>query len=222
MASILTYQNDFECKAGYYRIGYQCFKEPTNTLPNPGALFYSGVNYPYNIFLKLGEETVLQTEIEKGYALEFWFMIDNVIYKDFKEGKKYNYFYAYPHEIYLKVEKQSDNSLKKFYYYRYIPRANDEHDITDLIDQYEWNKILIFVETEKRSIIVYVNFNKRERKILTGNSGELKLENILFCTKRSITLNYPDCISKGTVIYWASAYYIGIFLHQLLILYNLF
>jgi hypothetical protein len=48
-SAILTYQNDFECTNGYYRIGYQCIQKPSNSLPNKGALFYSKVNSPYNI-----------------------------------------------------------------------------------------------------------------------------------------------------------------------------
>jgi hypothetical protein len=48
-SSILTYQDKFECNACYNRIGYQCLRESTRDAPNEGDLFYSGVNYPYNI-----------------------------------------------------------------------------------------------------------------------------------------------------------------------------
>ena len=47
---ILTYQDKFEWNAGNSnRIGYQCLREPTRDVSNESALFYSGVNYPYNI-----------------------------------------------------------------------------------------------------------------------------------------------------------------------------
>ena len=85
-------------------------------MPNPGALFYSGINNPYNIYQDFCSETIFQSEIKGGYVLEFWFMIDNVIYTDFEINNKYNYFYAEPHEIYFK---KIDN-LNKKYYYQYI------------------------------------------------------------------------------------------------------
>ena len=40
-SSILSYQNDFQCKTGFYRIGYQCFEAPIEERENEGALFYS-------------------------------------------------------------------------------------------------------------------------------------------------------------------------------------
>ena len=49
-SSILSYQNDFQCKTGFYRIGYQCFEAPIEERENEGALFYSGFNHPYNIY----------------------------------------------------------------------------------------------------------------------------------------------------------------------------
>ena len=130
-------------------------------------------------------------------------MIDNVIYTDFEINYNYTLFYAEPHEIYLN---KIDN-INKTYYYHYIP-ADYIHDITNLIHKYEWNKFLIFVDKGETSINIYINFNKAEKINISGISGRLSLNNIVFCSKKTISspLKYPNCISNRT-IRWASAYY---------------
>ena len=106
-------------------------------MPNPGALFYSGINFPYNIYQKFTNDFL--NEVVNGYVLEFWFMIDNVIYTNFLNDKEYHYFFSKPHEIFIK---------NKIYYYRFKYNNIYEkiEELTPLIHQYEWNKILIFVD----------------------------------------------------------------------------
>ena len=196
-SSILTYQNDFSCKTGYTRIGYQCFDSIES--PNPGALFYSGKNYPYNIYQSFTNDFI--SLIGNGYVLEFWFMIDNVIYntKSKNDGKIYHFFNAKPHELYIK---NSD------YFYKFS--GSVENEITYLIHQYEWNKILIFADATIsgiKQIRVVVNFDKANTKIIDASSGDLTLTYIAFCSNEPELL-YPECVSRNSVpINWASAYY---------------
>ena len=68
-SSILEYQDKFECNPGYIRIGYQCLLEPTKNNPNEGALFYSGLNYPYNIYHSFSSEFL--DDLNMNYVLEF-------------------------------------------------------------------------------------------------------------------------------------------------------
>ena len=210
-ASILTYQNDFACLTGYSRIGYQCFNLVEE--PNPGALFYSGINYPYNIYQSFSNDFI--SLIGNGYVLEFWFMIDNVIYNSsiFQINEKYHYFYSKPHEIY--VQKSDINSLK--YVYLFSPGGSEpDHyeDLTTLIHQYEWNKILIFVDATIsgiKEIRVVVNFDKKNTIKFDVNGG-LNLAFIAFCSTdpnedNTGFFNAPECVSRGKPINWASAYY---------------
>ena len=208
-SAILTYESDFECNSGFMRIGYQCFRQPTNTLPNKGALFYSGFNYPYNIYQDFTKSTSFQTQIESGYVLEFWFMIDNVINTNFIQNEEYFYFNANPHEVYLK----KDNTGKLNYIYR-LKTSSIEKDLTELIHQYEWNKILIFTDNVKKNIVIYVNFNKAKKIEFTeSGSIDLKLNSIVFCSNAPANTGsplYPKCReSPNTItdIKWASAYY---------------
>ena len=205
-SSILTYQNDFACKTGYTRIGYQCFDGPTFEDPNPGALFYSGLNYPYNIYQSFTNDFI--SLIGNGYVLEFWFMIDNVIMNstNFVSGKKYHYFNAKPHDVY-----REDNK----YYYRFSGKngRQDTVEITDLMHQYEWNKILIFSDATIsgiKEIRVIVNFDKANIKTVDVSSEDITLTYIAFCSNDPVsesTLIYPECVSRGNPINWASAYY---------------
>ena len=206
-SSILTYQSDFECKEGFNRIGYQCIQEPTKNLPNKGALFYSGINYPYNIKHSFGSD--VKNALETNYIIEFWFMIDNALYTDFTTDEKYHYFFIHPHEIYLK--KDSDDNIN--YYYRFYPSLS-ETLITpsDLINKYEWNKILIFPDKDKKEVKLIINFDKAHPVITSVGSSvsdsKFYLSYIIFCTyQRSSTdsLKYPQCQLDG--IKWASAYY---------------
>ena len=203
-SSILTYQNDFACKTGYTRIGYQCFDGPTFEDPNPGALFYSGINYPYNIYQSFTNDFI--SLIGSGYVLEFWFMIDNVIMNqtNFVSTKKYHYFNAKPHDVYIENQK---------YFYRFSGKNNIEHkkEITDLVHQYEWNRILIFADATisgKKEIRVVVNFDKVNTKKIDVSSEEITLTYIAFCSNDpDINLLYPECVLRGNSINWASAYY---------------
>ena len=201
-ASILNYQNDFACLTGLTRIGYQCF----NNLEakNKGALFYSGINYPYNIYQSFTNDFL--SLIGSGYVLEFWFMIDNVIYNNtnFKTDVKYHYFNAKPHEIYVENHK-----------YYYLFNSGDgplyyKQELTGLIHQYEWNKIVIFADATisgVKEVRVYVNFDKIPKKIEV-TKGELTLTYISFCSNApDLELNYPECVVSGNKINWASAYY---------------
>jgi hypothetical protein len=201
-SSILTYQNDFACLTGYTRIGYQCFNEVEE--PNPGALFYSGINNPYNIYHSFTNDFI--SLIGSGYVLEFWFMIDNVIMNqtNFEPGKKYHYFNAKPHDVYIE-------DLK--YYYRFSGKNSreDKEEITSLVHQYEWNKILIFADATisgKKEIRVVVNFDKANTKKIDVSSEEITLTYIAFCSNDpDINLLYPECVLRGNSINWASAYY---------------
>ena len=182
-SSILTYQNDFECVDKYYRIGYQCIPEPSNNSPNKGALFYSGINYPYNIVHTFSND--VQKEIGNNYVLEFWFMIDNTIYTDFNTADTYHYFYAAPHEIYMK---------NKEYFYR-LKGSSTKQITPGLIHQYEWNKILIFVKGDKNEVDLIINFDK-EGTIPIPISGSYVLKNIAFCSQtRNTGGNYPYYIA---------------------------
>ena len=201
-ASILNYQNDFECLTGFTRIGYQCFNGLET--PNQGALFYSGINYPYNIYQSFTNDFL--TLIGSGYVLEFWFMIDNVVYNktNFVTGKKYHYFNAKPHEVYVEKNGGTLN-------YKYAFNSNEKIvDISDVIEQYEWNKIVIFADATisgKKTIRLYVNFDKEKMKSFDVNS-DLTLTYIAFCSNDpDINLNYPECVSRGKKVNWASAYY---------------
>ena len=204
-SSILAYQEKFECNPGYNRIGYQCILEPTRNSPNEGALFYSGVNNPYNIHHNFTNNTLIN-EFDKNYVLEFWFMIDNVIYKrkDFKQNEKYYYFLSDPHELYLIKE-----AAKKYnYFYNY--NENNEIKITELIHQYEWNKILIFVDKDKKLITIYINFDKANKKTLSISEA-LNLKFIAFCSNTEVyyrEFKSPICPTRNNKkINWASAYY---------------
>ena len=215
-SSILTYQEKFECNAGYNRIGYQCLQDPTRDSPNEGALFYSGVNYPYNIIHKFSNE--VKNELDMQYILEFWFMIDNVIYTKFPNGKYY-YFYSIPHEVYLE---KTGTDLQYYYLYN-RPISDNKITLTGLIHQYEWNKILIFVDKEEKLISIIVNFNKKRIQTIslteahiTNSNKYLNLDYIAFCSKKgenivNTALNYkfksPSCINNNADIKWASAYY---------------
>ena len=201
-ASILSYQSDFACKTGYNRIGYQCFETPIEksddeTKENFGALFYSGFNYPYNIYQSFTNDFI--SLIGNGYVLEFWFMIDNVIYdkSNYKAGEKYHYFLAKPHEVYIE-----DSII----YYRFDSRITAV--ITSYLHPYEWNKILIFADStvsNKKEIRLVINFEKVEPTI-TVDQGQLTLTYIAFCSKDP-ELSYPLCVMKGLEVQWASAYY---------------
>ena len=211
-ASILTYQNDFTCLTGYRRIGYQCFNEIEEK--NPGALFYSGYNYPYNIYQSFTNDFI--SLIGNGYILEFWFMIDHVIYDSnkFESQKNYHYFYAKPHEIY--VIKDASNNLN--YYYKFTAESKPPLDLTELLHRYEWNKILIFVDATisgKKEIRVIVNFyfNKEileKNHTINVTTGDMTLTYIAFCSNDPNTKGdfiYPECVSRNREIRWASAYY---------------
>ena len=192
-SAILTYESDFECKQGYNRIGYQCLSEANSVNPNEGALFYSGINYPYNIF----HEVEIKNNLNGKYVLEFWFMIDHVIYTNFRDNKVY-YFYAFGHEVYL--QKLSNGGIE--YHYKY--GSTDVVNLNDLLSKYEWNKFLIFVNEEKKTIKLVINFNKKESidlyDIVVQNNNYIK-----FCSnQRGDRLYYPNC---NTNITWASAYY---------------
>ena len=218
-SSILTYENDFECNQGFYRIGYQCFRQPTNSFPNKGALFYSGFNYPYNIYQDYRKSSSFRTQINSGYVLEFWFMIDNVINTEFQNDKEYFYFNADPHEVYLK---KVDGKLG--YWYRYTSALNTKNiEFTELIHQYEWNKILIFsdnvAKADNKYIVIYVNFNKANKKIVeVSKSEDLTLNSIVFCSNNP-SPKYPKCRKENsiTTIKWASAYYNNIRVWDILI-----
>ena len=196
-SSILTYENDFECTDGYYRIGYQCIPFPTNNLPNKGALFYSGLNHPYNIYQKI------KTNVGKNYVLEFWFMIDNVLYTNFETGKNYHYFYFYPHQLYLKL---IDGIIKYYYKFNSI-----EIEITpsDLIHKYEWNKILIFTEENDDEVNLTINFDKARTMHIHKNNLDNTLTYLAFCSepRTSQVANgiYIKCTNE--IKNWASAYY---------------
>ena len=211
-SSILTYQDKFECNSGYNRIGYQCLREPTRNSPNEGALFYSGGNYPYNIFHEFSNK--VKNELDMQYILEFWFMIDNVIYTEFDPNKNYYYFYSNPHVIYLKNEAE-DGVYKLHYYYQYTRISGNDgiRELTNLIHQYEWNKILIFVDKEEKKISIIVNFNKLEKKFIDipdSQINNLNLDYIAFCSKKGNRFNFfksPYCTNSNVDIKWASAYY---------------
>ena len=218
-SSILKYQEDFECKTGFSRIGYQCIQQPTNQLPNEGALFYSGVNNPYNIYHFFS--TKLKNEVGMMYVLEFWFMIDNVIYTNFQIGSDYYYYYFYfiPHEVFFK-----EDNTGKHIYYRFNGENSKSIDIFDLIHQYEWNKILIFVDSSKKVITLYVNFNKANKRYINLDasyitSNKLKLDYIAFCSykgQNSVFFKSPNCGRNSNGIKWASAYYNNIRVWNLL------
>ena len=200
-SSILTYEDDFKCKEGLDRLGYQCFSQPTNNAPNKGALFYSGSNHPYNIVHNFS--SAAQTEFESMYVLEFWFMIDNVIHTTFDNNKEYHYFYATPHELFMKPIAND----KPKYFYR---TGSFEREIANgLIHTYEWNKVLIFTNKKETEIRIYINFDKKNPIIITGEViNDYNLKDIEFCTNSrpydDKDLYYPTCPHD---IKWASAYY---------------
>ena len=128
-----------------------------NETQNKATLFYSGVNYPYNIYQSFTNDFI--TLIGSGYVLEFWFMIDSFIYSQekFDIGKEYNYFYSKPHEIYVK----RDSEVALNYWYRFNQEI--EIKITELIHPHEWNKILIFADATIsgiKQVRVVINFDK--------------------------------------------------------------
>ena len=204
-SSILSYQNDFQCKTGFYRIGYQCFEAPIEERENKGALFYSGFNNPYNIYQSFTND--FTSLIGSGYVLEFWFMIDNVIYSqdnfnNLNPNDIYHYFYSNPHELYVK--KESGNLA---YYYKYKTRV--EPIPSPLIHQYEWNKVLIFADSTIsgiKQIRLVINFDKENMIILDNIQGDLNLIYIAFCSNDP-KLNFPYCVTDGNKINWASAFY---------------
>ena len=201
-ASILSYQSDFQCKTGFYRIGYQCFEAPVDETQNKGALFYSGVNYPYNIYQSFTNDFI--TLIGSGYVLEFWFMIDSFIYSNdnFETDKEYYYFYSKPHEIYV----IKDSAGKLAYSYRFNQENNI--DITDLIHPHEWNKILIFADATIsgiKQVRVVVNYDKEKPEPIEVYK-DLTLTYIAFCSKDPDLL-FPLCVVDGNDIKWASAFY---------------
>ena len=208
-SSILEYQDKFECNSGYNRIGYQCLLEPTKNNPNEGALFYSGLNYPYNIFHSFSEKFL--DDLNMNYVLEFWFMIDNVLYTNFESNKDYYYFYSMPHQIYLK------NNRIIYKYDNDDPTNDIEIDLTNFIHKYEWNKILIFVDSKEKSITLYVNFDKANRKYISLSdsdiaSKKINLEYIAFCSRSGFgsdnsDYHTPMCGPKNKDFKWASAYY---------------
>ena len=195
-ASILSYQNSFACKSVYPRINYQCFDAYNSE--NKGALFYSRCNNPPNIYHSFSTNSFTTQYISKGYSIEFWFMIDHVICPtNTLTSGEYYYFYASPHAI-------SWNTTKK-YYYKYIPDNNYDQDITSLIAEYEWNKIVIMTDMTdpaNQVITVYVNFHK-EPIIIKGIVSVLSLKNIAFCTRKGL----PACLETNENIQWGSAYY---------------
>ena len=207
-SSILEYQDKFECNAGYNRIGYQCLLEPNKNNPNEGALFYSGLNYPYNIYHSFSKKFL--ADLNKNYVLEFWFMIDNVLYTNFEDNKEYYYFFSRPHEVFLR-------NNKIIYKYFYGQVNEKEIDITDYIHKYEWNKILIFVDSKEKLLTLYVNFDKANRKkIILSNSditsNNLNLKYIAFCSRKGYGdkdeyYHTPRCGPDDLNLTWASAYY---------------
>ena len=204
-ASILTYQNDFACLTGYTRIGYQCFNEVEE--PNPGALFYSGINNPYNIYHSFTNDFI--SLIGNGYVLEFWFMIDNVIFNKtlFTPNVEYHYFNARPHELFLR--KDNTNKLNYYYVFKSSSYTSPAIDITNFIHQYEWNRILVFADATIsgiKQVRVIVNFDKANIKKFNVPSGDLTMTYIAFCSNDPDLL-YPVCVSKGKKLNWASAYY---------------
>ena len=201
-SSILTYQSDFECNNGFNRIGYQCIPEPTNSLPNKGALFYSGMNYPYNIVYDFSKTTI-SNNIGTDYVLEFWFMIDNTIKTSCIN--KCHYFFSKPHQIYM----QKDTNGDFIYYYQF---GSKSHEVISGLHTYEWNKILIFVEKEEFIIKFYANFDKSNPIIIETNDlvddKDYKLQNIAFCSKKRVSSSTPKYIECDySIDEWASAYY---------------
>ena len=205
-SSILTYESDFQCNPGYYRLGYQCISEPNNAAPNKGALFYSGVNFPYNI---VGD--LKSTQTETNYIIEFWLMIDHTIYTKFNPGVEYYYFYAYPHQIFL-----TNNSSTIEYTYRFNKTPIDSLTKPipyNLIHQYEWNKFLIIADRDKeeykKTITIIINFDRFNPVVIDIGANTFELDYLLFCTNSRVSgntkLKYPDC--KSIDIKWASAYY---------------
>ena len=216
-ASILSYQTDFECKTGYNRIGYQCFEiPPSDEDPNYGALFYSGVNHPYNIYQSFTNDFI--SLIGNGYVLEFWFMIDNVIFnqeKFFKDptdpnnpNKRFYYFYSNVHELF--VQRETNGDLKYSYYFNRGSLSEYQVSLQDRtnIHRYEWNKIIIFADSTIsgiKQIRLYINFDK-VKEIDVRLEDDLTLIYIAFCSAKP-DLNFPHCVIEGNEIHWASAFY---------------
>ena len=201
-SAILTYQSDFECLNNFNRIGYQCIPDPTNDLPNKGALFYSGINSPYNIIHKfIPTSTNVIGKLGTNYILEFWFMIDNVLYTKFENNVNYHYFYAAPHEFFF--NQTSEEEYK--YYYRFANKIEKQIIPRELIHRYEWNKILIFIKQEKE-INLIINFDKFQSiPIEDYSEGDRPLTNIAFCSSNNP--KYISCEGVDNNIKWASAYY---------------
>ena len=213
-ASILTYQSDYECKTGYNRIGYQCFEIPMGENGNYGALFYSEFNHPYNIYQSFTNDFI--SLIGNGYVLEFWFMIDNVIYGNshFTESSdRFYYFFSNVHEIFVQNE---GGTLK--YSYLFNRRSSSDYyiDLTERLDKHEWNKIVIFADSTIsgiKQIRLWVNFDKdiatQEENIINVKlEDDLTLVYIAFCSSQP-NLNFPFCVLDGASnnIKWASAFY---------------
>ena len=209
-SSILSYQSDFQCKTGFYRIGYQCFEALMEERTNKGALFYSGFNNPYNIYHSFTNDFI--TLIGSGYVLEFWFMIDNVVYnkENFDSDVEYYYFLSKPHELFVKKDPDPGNELH--YTYQYNPGKAElikKVDITDYIHQYEWNKVVIFTDgtiSGIKKISIFINFKKVDTNELDNVQGEFSLIYIAFCSKEP-KLSFPICVSEGNAKNWASAFY---------------
>lgn len=137
--------------------------------------------------------TEFRLQTVKGYSIEFWFMLNNVIcpITIFTATDEFVYFYANPHIILWRNNK---------FYHRFIGTGT-ETDITARLHQYEWNKLVIMTDIVNNEITFYVNFF--ETPFIIPVSGSLDLKNIAFCTKKG----NPKCTEQDITIKWESAYY---------------
>ena len=133
-----NYESSFECVNNYYRVDYHCYKTINDDfIETKGALFYSRCNHPFNFFYEFKD---FLSKINYSYIIEIWFMIDNVICK--WDDTPLYIFYAAPHYIY---RKKVGSQIK--YYYKYSSTLENE---LKLIHNYEWNKIVIFADNNKK------------------------------------------------------------------------
>ena len=187
-----NYESSFECVNNYYRVDYHCYKTINDDfIETKGALFYSRCNHPFNFFYEFKD---FLSKINYSYIIEIWFMIDNVICK--WDDTPLYIFYAAPHYIY---RKKVGSQIK--YYYKYSSTLENE---LKLIHNYEWNKIVIFADNNKKKITVYQNFELKSSNIITINlsSGLPRTLTLVFCS-----VNGADLLGCKASIKFGSVYY---------------
>ena len=149
---IENYKTSFTCSSGYQLINYKCIEN--KRIENSVIYLNRCYNQP-NFYTKMTNAHKNKI-LKRGYFIDFWFKIDNILNfceiskkDDNTEMGNLYYFYSEPHTIY----NNPNNDL--WYYQLNDISINDKFQIEN-INKYEWNKIVIETKIDEKKKKYYI------------------------------------------------------------------